>query len=70
MIREFSGTKRLLGRHPGLKEQNENETSTAHSPQRSPPTKRERSSKKTSANPNDPDVRERGGNIDASQQKT
>jgi hypothetical protein len=57
MVREFSGTKRMLGRHPGVKEA---PSSSAHSPQRSPPSKREKPSDTTSANPNEHSVRERG----------
>jgi hypothetical protein len=58
MIRDFSGTKRTLGRHPGLKEADTSEST--HSPQRSPPSKREKPSNETSANPNEHSVRERG----------
>jgi hypothetical protein len=60
MVREFSGTKRMLGRHPGVQESVDAVNQNTSSPQRTPPPKREKSSNETSANPNEYTIRERG----------
>jgi hypothetical protein len=60
MVKEFSGTKRMLGRHPGVPELTDAADRNPTSPQRTPPPKREKSSNETSANPNEFTVRERG----------
>jgi hypothetical protein len=60
MVREFSGTKRMLGRHQGVQEPVDAVNQNTSSPQRTPPPKREKSSNETSANPNEYTIRERG----------
>jgi hypothetical protein len=62
MVREYSGTKRMLGRHSGVRENPAETATVANSPQRSPPSKREKSSTVTSANPNEQSAWERGEN--------
>jgi Holliday junction resolvase RusA-like endonuclease len=61
MIREVSGTKRSLGKHTTMSSNNNGTDSEIPlTPHRSPPTKREKPSNNTSANPDDDYVGERG----------
>jgi hypothetical protein len=60
MIREVSGQKRSLKQQIGADEQNQIRPETNSSPQRSPPTKRDKPSNKPSANPDDTPDRTRG----------
>jgi hypothetical protein len=61
MIREVSGQKRTLGKPSSTSEQQSQiGLNTSSSPQRSPPTKREKPSNKPSANPDEASIRARG----------
>jgi hypothetical protein len=68
MIREISGQKRSLNQQTGAEVQNQIRSETTSSPQRSPPTKREKPFSKPSANPDDATDRTRG-NRNAPHQK-
>jgi hypothetical protein len=60
MIREVSGQKRALKKQSETVDQHQIRQDVTSSPQRSPPSKREKPSNKTSANPDEAPVRKRG----------
>jgi hypothetical protein len=60
VIRDVSGQKRSLRNQTETMEQSKSGSVNNSSPQRSPPPKREKPSTKSSVNPDDTFVRERG----------